>query len=287
MAMPLQQFIDYQNAVARQRQDRIDVHAQAIAAAGAQRPLNILADGDSWFDYPLNGYVPDPTDVIARLRLQMPDALILNLAHAGDATTQILGVDKYNRLRGLLQDHATHGKFDAILFSGGGDDLCGDQFRFWLNDAAKVNNDPAQAINEEALKDILGVVETAYRDVAALRNLGGDPAVPIFTHGYDFAIPNNQGVCTLGPWLYPSLHSRGWMNSMADLPVGKQIVRTMLGRFDQLMKDLEAEPVLNIVYVRTQGTLTRDDQWANELHPTPQGFDLIAARFAQAIGGRL
>jgi hypothetical protein len=184
----------------------------------------------------------------------------------------------------------SHGGFDAILFSGGGDDLVGDQFRFWLNDAAKVGNDPAQAINTSALNDILGVVETAHRDLAALRNKAGTPGDPIITHDYDFTTPDGLGACTLGPWLLPSLQSRGWTRTPpipADLPIGQQIVKRILQRFDILMQTREADPYLNLIYLRTQETLSPGPaQWDNELHSTPNGFAAITTKFAAAIKER-
>jgi hypothetical protein len=288
--MAVELFVAYRQAVDTENAQRIADHQADVAATAAANPLNLLADGDSWFDYPLGSGVPGVhTDIIAQLRTQLPNALILNLAHAGDATTTIMGVSKFRVLEGLLTNPA-HGGFDAILFSGGGDDLVGEQFRFWLNDAAKTGHDPAQAINNAALNDIIGVVETAYRDLAALRNRAGNPGVPIITHAYDFATPDGRGACTLGPWLLPSLQSRGWMRdpfNPSDLPIGQSITRQMLLRFDILMQTLERDPYLNLIYVRTQGTLSPGPaQWDNELHPNPNGFAAVGAKFKQAIQTR-
>jgi hypothetical protein len=288
--MAVELFVAYRQAVDTENAQRIAEHQAAVAATAAANPLNLLADGDSWFDYPLGSGIPGVhTDIVAQLRTQLPNALILNLAHAGDATTTIMGVSKFRVLEGLLTNPA-HGGFDAILFSGGGDDLVGEQFRFWLNDAAKTGHDPAQAINNAALNDIIGVVETAYRDLAALRNRAGNPGVPIITHAYDFATPDGRGACTLGPWLLPSLQSRGWMRdpfNPADLPIGQSITRQMLLRFDILMQTLERDPYLNLIYVRTQGTLSPGPaQWDNELHPNPNGFAAVATKFKQAIQAR-
>src|SRR5271157_4785067 len=81
----------YREQIEQERQQRITEHQQAIAAhqrtfavaPGAPQPLNLFADGDSWFDYPLP--FPQHTDVIARLRnLGTPQPFILNLAHHGD-----------------------------------------------------------------------------------------------------------------------------------------------------------------------------------------------------------
>ncbi len=273
-------------------QQRIAAHQAAVAAQGlmamqrANRPLILLADGDSWFDYPLTGDVPVPSDIIAQLRNVMtPAPYILDLAHYGDATTQILGVTKRDRLLAALQD-PQNGAFDAILFSGGGNDLVGDQFRFWLRDAAAAGDDPTAALNKSAMSDILGVVQTAYEDLIALRN-AVDRSMPIFVHAYDFAVPSGIGVCYLGPWLFPSLRSRGWMQttSAADQAIGAGIVKLILTEFYNLLRAFSLDPTNNVVLVKTQGVLD-PTEWANELHPTPAGFIKIARQFVDALATR-
>jgi hypothetical protein len=83
----------------------------------------------------------------------------------------------------------------------------------------------------------------------------------------------------IGPWLKPSLAYRGW----TDLPPGTEVVKEFLLQFRNLVIQIaKAHP--NVFYVETQGTLTANE-WANELHPTPQGFDKIAARFIAAMSG--
>lgn len=225
-------------AIDAEVQQRIAAHQRLmlnqglVASRDPARPLNLLADGDSWFDYPLSGELPIRSDVIVQLGgLISPRPTVLKLAHYGDATTALLGVRKRALLLQALQD-PKNGKFDAILFSGGGNDLVGDQFRLWLNDANAVGGDPLKALNESALSDIVGVVETAYMDLVATRNLV-DKRIPIFAHAYDFALPTDKGVCGVGPWLFPSLMSRQWMHdtSPADLAVGAQIVRLILIEF--------------------------------------------------------
>jgi len=248
--------------------------------AGAPAPLNLIGDGDSWFDYPL----PDPlhaTDVLEALKdTGDPAPMILKLAHYSDATTTLLGVNKRNRLIAQLQDKA-NGHIDALLFSGGGNDVVGDQFRFWLHDASAVGNDPARGVDNRRLADIFGVVESAYLDLIRIRDRFA-PHAPIFVHAYDFAIPNGISACHLaGPWLRPSLVDRGW----PDLAPGTLIVRTILIQFRAMLQRLASDPANDMVLVETQGTLAPDD-WANELHPTGAGFAKIAARFRAALAAR-
>jgi hypothetical protein len=273
-------------AIDRTIQERIAAHQSMIAAAapGAHR-LNLLADGDSWFDYPLSGEgILIPSDIIVQLRRSVTP-YILDLAHYGDATTQLLGVSKRNRLLDTLRNPA-NGTFDAILFSGGGNDLVGDQFRLWLVDAASDQDDPANALNPDSLGDIMGVVRSAYIDLMAARDVQ-DHDIPIFVHAYDFARPTDNGVCGVGPWLYPSLNSRGWMRNTgdADIDRGASIVKEILQKFAVMLEELADVSENNLVFVTTQGTLAVDD-WANELHPKPEGFAKIAGKFADALRQR-
>lgn len=281
-------YESWQEQIQQDLKARIKAHqhdvlkAKALHAhqAGAPSPLILIGDGDSWFDYPL----PDPlhpTDVLQALRAAgEPAPMILKLAHYSDATTTLLGVTKRDRLIAQLRDPA-NGPIDALLFSGGGNDVVGEQFRFWLNDASAVGNDPAQGVDIQRLGDIFGVVESAYLDLIRIRDQFA-PHAPIFVHAYDFAIPTGVSACHLaGPWLRPSLVDRGW----SGLAPGTLIVKTILVQFRAMLQRLASDPARNMVLVQTQGTLAPGD-WANELHPTGAGFAKIAAHFRAALASR-
>jgi hypothetical protein len=210
-----------------------------------------------------------------------PQTQILNLAHFGDATTAILGTSKRATFIEQL-NHPANGHFDAILFSGGGDDLIGDAFRFWLRDALSDGDDPSTAMNAGTFNDIISVVGAAYQDLITIRD-AYDMNVPIFIHGYDFAYPDGRGAYCIGPWLYPSLASRGWMNSLAAAQVarGAAAVKAFMLAFNATLAALTIRP--KVILVPTQGTLQSEQEWANELHPTPEGFGKMAAKFAAAL----
>ncbi len=208
---------------------------------------------------------------------------MLKLAHHGDATTDLLGVQKRTRLVEALAE-ARNGNFDAILFSGGGNDMVGNQFRLWLDDAP-LGLDPAGAINQSALDDILGVVKTAYLDLIAARNsVARARGIPIKVKAKDLALQTCVGVCGVGPWLLPSLQSRGWMTapSGADLDRGAAIVKLILEQFQAFLKAVAADKSNNVALVCTQGILEAGD-WANELHPNPGGFHKITDRFVARL----
>jgi hypothetical protein len=266
--------------IQHERRERIAQHKQAIAARkalapGAPIPLNLFAEGDSWFDYPLP--LTGPNDTIRSIGNHgKPQPTLLNLAHYGDEAQDELGVAQRERILANLTD-PDNGTFDAILFSGGGNDTVGNQFCLWIQDFEAGMN-PSQGINVARLGDVLGVVSSAYEDLISIRDKVA-PQSPIFVHGYDFAIPTGVGVCDklIGPWLKPSLDFRGWK----DRPTATQVVKEFLLQFRNMLVQIAAKHS-NVIYVETQGTLAANE-WANELHPTPGGFDKIGAKFLDSL----
>lgn len=263
---------------------RIKAHRIAIAHGKVEGQLNILAEGDSWFDYP----VVQQTDLLQFLPKQYPlpepRPLILSLAHYGDATKDMLGPVQRARLERVLQDDSL-GTFDVILFSGGGNDMVGKTMEKWLNDANGHDDNIAGAVKDAAFSEILAEVEGAYRALITLRDSLA-PGVPIVANAYDFALPTNTSVCdgTVGPWLYPSLHLRRWMRDESDEQVqrGAAVVRVALDRFHAMLQGLAQEQGPRFHVANTRGTLATSE-WANELHPTPKGASKLARKFRTAI----
>ena len=261
--------------IAQHKRDVAEHRALLTATPGAAQPLNLFADGDSWFDYPL-----PPTgrnDVIRSIGSHgKPQPLILNLAHYGDEARDLLGVKRRQRIIDNLSD-VENGSFDAILFSGGGNDTVGDQFCLWVQNYVP-GMTPSQGINVQRLAAVLGVVRSAFEDLIAIRDKIL-PQCPIFIHAYDFAVPTNIGICDnlIGPWLKPSLVNRGW----TDTAAGTLVVKEFLLQFHSMLTQVAAAHK-NVICVETQGTLAPGD-WANELHPTPQGFDKVGVTFLTAM----
>lgn len=275
----------YRKHIEHERARRIAAHKEAVAAQRralaadphAARPLNLFADGDSWFDYPLP--ILAPNDTISSIGKQgTPQPLILNLAHFGDEARNLLGVTQRERIINNLKD-ADNGAFDAILFSGGGNDTVGDPFCLWIKNFA-AGMTPPQGIDEPRLDGVFEVVRSAYADLISIRNQYAPQAL-LFLHAYDFAIPTGKGVCDnlIGPWLKPSLDLRDWK----ELSAATEVVKQFLLRFREMLVETAASHD-GVVFVETQGTL-RPDEWDNELHPTSEGFDEIAGKFLKALRG--
>ena len=240
------------------------------AGVAEARPLRILAEGDSWFEYPVPG---GGGGVIVQLK-DLIHLKILNMAHHGDEVRQMLALSQREEILKRLTDSEI--TFDALLFSGGGNDLVGDQFVLWLRDS-QPGVPPEDLLDGPRVEAALGVVEAGYRDLITMRDQHS-PNTRIFFHGYDFPRVTGKGVCGVGPWLKPSLDFRGIHDPEAQF----RVVRALLLRFASMLQSLAAPPK-NVFYVQTQGTLNPDADWANEIHPTAGGFKKIAQRFRTAL----
>lgn len=238
--------------------------------APAAQPLQVFAEGDSWFDYPIpffgGGVIPRLQD-----KLGVP---ILNLAKAGDEVRFMLGVEERRILARQFTDGCpAGGPWDALLFSGGGNDIVANPMALWVRDF-----DPAipakDLIHQPRFKAALELVRAGYEDLISLRDTLS-PGTHLIFHAYDFALPDGRGVCFMGPWLKPTFDLR-------KFPAGSaarfEVVKAMLKQFAELMLSLERPN--SVTFINTQGTLTPNaSSWHNELHPSRDGFRKFATLF--------
>jgi hypothetical protein len=264
----------HQASVAKLKAARFQTYERVEHPAAA--PLVLLSHGDSWFDYPLNGndLALHSTDIISQLQT-MGDTqpLVLNLSHYGDATTEEMSLTLQQRLILAIDNKANWANDsapDAILFSGGGNDIAGTQFCIYL--------DYDRGLNATRFAGVLEMTRASYLDLFAFRDEHA-PGVPVIGHCYDFPIPNGAHPPCVGPWLQPSLK---FTRNEAD---GTAILHRALVEFRQMLLDLAADPINNFILVDTQGTL-QPDEWANELHPFPEGFRKFASKFVEALSHR-
>jgi hypothetical protein len=253
------------------------VPAAAPARAGAAlrspatgMPLQMLAEGDSWFDYPVplfgGGIVP---------RLERLAGLpILNLAKAGDEARQMMGVAQRQRLTAQLQGGCpAGGAWDVLLFSGGGNDIVDDPMALWVRDFV-AGRPPAEQLHRPRFDAALAMVRAAYEDLIGLRD-ACSPGTQLVFHAYDFALPDGRGICHLGPWLKPTFTLRGFPTQQH----GFEVMQVMLTEFAAMLASLAASNA-GVTLVNGQGTLAPDRaSWHNELHPSRQGYERFAELF--------
>jgi hypothetical protein len=246
----------------------------AARERAAGQPLQVFAEGDSWFDYPVpffgGGIVPRLEDLVG-----VP---ILNLAKAGDEVRYMLGVQERRLLaEQLCNGCPAGGSWDALLFSGGGNDIVGDPMALWIRDY-DAGRASLEQIHSPRFAAALALVRAGYEDLIETRD-ACSPSTHLFFHGYDYAIADGRGICHLGPWLKPAYDLRGFPGLEARVAVTK----AMLGQFAAMLDDLASRHP-RVTVVRTQGTLPeRAEAWHNELHPSKAGFDRFARLFRDAL----
>jgi hypothetical protein len=236
---------------------------RAKAAAGKTAQPAIVAEGDSWFNLPDIVY---PETIIDVLQV---DRVIANLAMYGDELEEMV-------LRAEYMSLLATGKIEFLLFSGGGNDVIGGgALATCLNLYDPDHTDPKQAsyyINAQ-FDAALDRVEKLYRRVAAqVRNIA--PDAKIVVHGYDYAIPRNEG-----PHLGKPMRDRG-LDPAWDGPLCNAIIRLMIDRFNDRLKKLPSE---NVIYTDLRG-IAGTAGWFDELHPTKATAAKMAKKFAKVLG---
>jgi len=246
---------------------------EPVAERDAFNPLQIFAEGDSWFEYPVPFF---GGGIIPRLenRLGVP---ILNLAKAGDEVRYMLGVEERTLLaKHLRRGSPAGGPWDLLLFSGGGNDIVDNPMALWVLDWNPAVP-PADHIHQKRFDSAVALVRAGYEDLIALRN-DLSPNTHLIFHGYDFPIPDGRGICHLGPWLKPTFDLRKFPTRAA----AQEVVKAMLQQFAVLLTSLAALP--KVSFINGQGTLApQTSSWHNELHPSKAGFGKLADIFYREI----
>ncbi|HKP70664.1 MAG TPA: hypothetical protein VJV05_15360, partial [Pyrinomonadaceae bacterium] len=229
----------------------------------------LLAEGDSWFDYP-------GKDILALLEDEhLYD--VKSVAHMGDCVEDMAHSDGQlieftRRLEKLLGE----GKIPrAILLSGGGNDIAGDEFSILLNHAASslppFNENIVSGVIDIRLKEAYVTILSSLTEVS--KKYLGKP-LPIVIHGYDHPFPDGRGFMggwwkLPGPWLKPGFERKGYSN----LATNTELVAELIDRFNAMLATVTAIPAFaHVHYLDLRGTLKPNKKdWANELHPSPSG----------------
>jgi hypothetical protein len=225
----------------------------------------IISEGDSWFSFPIHFNTIDHLDEKAGRRISL-----LRLEANGDRALRIIGGRQKLRLAEYLKRYSV----DALLFSGGGNDVVGADLLPLLDEWAP-GKSWRDCIDTAATNQRFDQLRSAYLDLVKLRN-ENRPTCRIYIHAYDWAVPSGIGASMwgikVGPWMKPNLERKG----IDDEDDQRKIIHWLLEKFADMLEEIARQP--NVTLVRTQGTLT-ESEWNDELHPSRKGFEKIASKF--------
>lgn len=241
--------------------------------------LSIVSEGDSWFAYPANWPLGKPPHLIDHISgWTTGKANFYTMASNGDEAVDMVSGKEKHALVDLLRWHtksASRRPIDLVLFSGGGNDIVGENdFERFIR-PYQSGFTARQCLRIRRLTRKVRQIGLAYQELVDIRD-HYSPTTVIITHTYDYPFASLVGANLLGGLI----KTKGWMKRFMD---EVNIPETLQTGVIKVFIELMAEESLKIAGLRTgfisvdtRGTLLDKSDWMNEIHPNRDGFELIA-----------
>jgi lysophospholipase L1-like esterase len=260
--------------------DQQETHLKkGVSSDALFQRVNLVAEGDSWFDY------PPGTDLIDCLRNNHGYS-IKNYASAGDTLeNMVYGTRIKTNFQAAeptivqVLRKISEIKPKVFLFSGGGNDIAGEEFSSYLNHSETglptlrldYIDYMIQTVFKKCFEDLIKKVKAA------------SPGTKIVTHGYGHTLPTGKGVSLLGvkfagPWLKPSLSKK----RISSATEQKNSVRHMIDTFNKMLIDLDNAHA-NFHHVDLRPHINAETDWTNELHLKNSAYAKAAFLIANKI----
>lgn len=266
-----------------------NVFWDAVLMNNQEKTPSILAIGDSWFWYPFPG-----GSLLNQLGpiVGPKEHVILAYGNNGAEAFDYVNGTYRSLIRNALNLYGS--RLSAVFVSGGGNDFAG------LNDLRPVLGDDCAActaaaacfrtgdadgtlgwllkqIKESYIKLIDQIIGATWPTTVP----GGSATGPtkIVVHNYDYAPVTGEGVFgpDSSPWLRPAFEAARVPAALRDA-----CIKHLIDTFTDMLGELVERYPGRVVLVDSRDTLQRSD-WANELHPKPQGFAKIAKRWRPVL----
>lgn len=265
---------------------------------GLDGRTRILAQGDSWFAFPLP-VIGAPRNLVEAIATRKPTVAI-DLAIVGDTAENMAQGDRFAQFHAILAGGGGEDPIPvaAILLSAGGNDLI-DRIADLVG---TVTRGLKRAAREEAHRRVLhevtsGAATPIYEDVIAhLRTLlaareGGPSArAPVILHGYAHVTPRDAPALRfpikVGPWIWKRLAPLGYTQ-----PEQQEIAARVIDEFNRRLAGLRDEAngvhVLDFRALQAPGGplpvadpawLEPTAYWHDEIHLNADGWSCVASR---------
>ena len=240
-----------------ERANRRRLAAYQAKIDGGWKGLKLLAEGDSWFLYPI--LLKDILDNLSA------DYAVYSVAAAGDTLENMMrGLAHFEE---LIEKH----KFEGFLLSAGGNDIAGDMLRTYLT-TLPLPARPAESYLSGAFDTFLGTTQEQL-DGLFTRLTTRFPDLKIFCHGYDWPFPRTGGL-----WLSPALLAQQIPDAMQHA-----ILKVMIDRYYGMLGKLAEKHRGKVMLVDCRGSVGDIQSWFDELHPLNPGYTRAAGRFRDLI----
>lgn len=229
----------------------------------------VLVEGDSWFSTPL---YTNMADAVA----QRAQGLYLRIEKPGDTARNMFAKRNLARLRDHLETFA----FDAVLLSAGGNDLV-DEFLAKLFRGVR-DTTPDDALQRVRDSGRLEQVRKGYDSFVALANeVAPDTHVIAHTYAYPrlLGTPAQLTIQQIGLIALFKHQAGDWIDKhiRAALPRKADRVEFVNALMDAFHAEvLQRVPGTNFHVVDLRKVIPLDRLWNDEMHPTAEGFGMLA-----------
>lgn len=270
----------------------------AKSTAFAEPPRYLIAEGDSWFDYPLFQDILEALEDDHNFRIR-------SSAHHGDTAESMAYEDnQLDNTRRVFQDLAEDNSNGsrtpkAVLLSCGGNDVAS-IFAVLLNHKKAAPTLPV--LNDAIVRGVLDVRVKAAISSLIASMIGFSEAyfhqqIPIVIHGYGFPVPDGRGFPLLGlsgPWLKPGFAAKGYVSADpqadAELQANANVMQVLIGRFNAVLASiaqhfggLVKHVDLTSVFSNAVAGQAYQSDWRDEMHATKNAYKQAAQLIANSI----
>lgn len=258
---------------------------------------HMLAEGDSWFSFgSLFG-----NNLLNQLRFER-STLVTATSTPGDTLSHMVDWWRDPHFRSLIDGGASGQlawKFDAILLSGGGNDLIDavsdqlvDQQLLRLFSAgSRLPAAAADCVHDDAWQRFENYLRVNFASVSRLvAESAINSGTPVFVHTYDYPTPNNAGALPGSKaWLLPAM-----MAHHIPASLWQPLADHLIERLARVVRSLPAT-LPNVHVIDTLHTLVRaapgstaaSNDWRNEIHPTAGGYAKLALKWKAVVEAQL
>lgn len=271
----------------------------------------LLAEGDSWFTIgTLN--LAEASNILFKLEFAQSTAIV-NCAYPGDTLQHMVDGVNDAYFDRLLRHKRFSSYWEAVLVSGGGNDLIDatqvpsldkqgqsiskDRRLLLTRDEVAQNPavvGPARYISEDGWHRLAQYLTQNFAELVKRRDQGPSQGRPIFAHTY--AVPTVRPSGTVGRtqgWLYPALLA------YAVPPDDRQgVASELFGRLRQLLLGMDQQSGqatalahlhvfdsagLTEIEPALPGTTDKSGDWINEIHLSSDGYGKLGSAFGAHI----
>ncbi len=284
----------------------------------APSPHVIVAEGDSWFEYPI--IADDILDHLIRARTPQgqPKYLLHSQAAGADWLSNMIYQEEYIEALSRYQPQ-------TFLISGGGNDLIGDRLAVivrpheqavlikpsgWVFDPADLNRRLASSALEGVelpqphdghatvgelvragmpylqvdFKALLHFFYLQYRYLfTRLRSIDKFKTLQIITQGYDFAIPTRKwGLWPPTQWQNGKWLYRPLQTKRVPPRLRRAVIAAMLFWFNEMLMEL-ARKDDHVYHLDVRGCFLETGNWIDELHLDSKASRRVAEGYQKII----